>query len=232
MQVRDPRSEHVDVDLLGAGRVAERRRAPPEDIAQRRRLLAVERGDRGDVPAWLQVGEAEHLRGQAHREPPSLVAPHLGPVQLGVAVGAAAGRAVGIADHRSAFRRTNWTPWNTSVMDADLLSTRPVARPARWTRSKSTSVSVRAARLGHAIHNRPAGAIARASGSIRFRRVAARVTKATITSRSRPVRARNETPAGSGASAVSSWSSASGASSTRTREPSAMPSFLHSGVEE
>ena len=76
------------------------------------------------------------------------------------------------------------------------------------------------------------GAIAPARGSIRRCSTLARVTKARITSRLRPVRDRNETPSGSGAIAVSSVSSAVGALSTRTRAPSRMPSFFHSGVPE
>jgi hypothetical protein len=53
-----------------------------------------------------------------------------------------------------------------------------------------------------------------------------------MTSRSRPVRARNVTPSGKGAIVVSAASNPSGASSTRTLDPSAIPSFFHSGVPE
>src|SRR5215210_1078473 len=89
---------------------------------------------------------------------------------------------------RSARRSTNWIPWKASVIDADLLSTSPAPRPAPCTFSKVVSVSTLAARLGHAIHRRPAGSMRSDSDGSRRSMSEIDVEKRSTTSMSFPGR--------------------------------------------
>lgn len=90
-------TEHIDVDHLGTGGLAECARGPGKDAPERPCFLAVEVGDVRNVPLRLEVRESSDLALVRDGESPKIVLPDLRDAEFGVGTSTPAEHALGAA---------------------------------------------------------------------------------------------------------------------------------------
>src|SRR5207245_4248411 len=115
-------------------------------------------------------GEGGTGDGVGHQRPN--LAPRLGPGAEPAGACRSTTERRGRFVQRSFTRRTNLSPDHTSSTAATFTATRPCASPIARITSSVRSVATPHARLGHELHNMPAGASARSSA--RNRRASSR----------------------------------------------------------